>query len=1220
MNKINWNFVDEVQSSFSRKHPDIYDPKRKKFEFCTEDFEDAVVMPSYRNMDQPQHFYVAEIKCDLNPNSPFPSPELYRTFNEYYSKKYGLHITNLEQPLLDVDHTSARLNLLTPRYMNQKGIALPTSSAETKKARRENLQQKQILIPELCVVHIFPASLWRKAVCLPAILYRINYLLIAEEIRVKIAQGTKIGLIDIPKSFQFPKLDFGFETNPEKIIDNRNENDPKSSKPNDNDESLSTDIVPAIITNHQQDSQKSSAEEEKTLHNAEKKESSSQAVPKIGCENTAKLHKDIKNSKEAESKNVLSVETTKTSKTSTNNMPLSCSKSPAKSAKTSASNNNNPCKSSTDNQKITADNDVSFKKSTKSDRGKESSQEKNFVKNQENWAQNSSSVDPPPKEHKSFAKSKYPNLQSSGKIPEARKEDFKITFDIPRDLGVPSETPNDFVASDSPSNIQFQNESLMKDLESLDIRLICSNTTYPKGSTFSAVDEQIRKERQAQTISNWVDTQTVNEKRKFSAPIEPVRSKCKIVEIPDNEDGENCRKKNLNGNCDRKKPNKPEPSVTVKNNPLSLSAPPETDSGQIYSPHLLSETSNAPKMSSNKTSLYSAEINGNLCLNKTNLESAGRTAALVIKASTPDNLLQSSVTENCGNKTGIVHSAVDPKFQLTHTATSNIPESSSSVSSSLSSSPASSPSHHSPSPPPPSTTTTMSSVQNSSTSHGNQLQDHSNSLSQHSQSLSLSLEKQVESLDSGTNHSSLKTIPHSEDHTIKKMASLTCISLPDCKASTNMKLDPPTLLTSENKNSCSKNTTVQLPRSTKESAVSELGKNIPLLSTTDNNANCDISPTQKSDLNADVFQNVTSFCGESAQLDISKISDYGIIADKANANSIYSYASSQEKKTASPLLPSSPPPQSCCPPLLLDTDIELSCFIGPSPCVILQALTMSNANDFFSLERLETIGDSFLKYAITVYLYCQYPGIHEGKLSYLRSKQVSNYNLYRLGRKKGLPERMVSAKFEPYENWLPPGYVINEERRRGPVHKVHISSSNGKFESRTLCSRVNGDILDGGDYFQKGEESKNSAYNSFESAPKSSDDSLGFIEDFDDNIPSHVRKANLEQWKFNQELEELKQSQEQDGVNGNGNSPNEKPLIPYSLQTIHSIPDKSVADCVEALIGCYLTCCGKRAALLFMSWLGLKVLPQKHILADKSKNDVCFFFSFTYLFCSCIKV
>ena len=50
-------------------------------------------------------------------------------------------------------------------------------------------------------------------------------------------------------------------------------------------------------------------------------------------------------------------------------------------------------------------------------------------------------------------------------------------------------------------------------------------------------------------------------------------------------------------------------------------------------------------------------------------------------------------------------------------------------------------------------------------------------------------------------------------------------------------------------------------------------------------------------------------------------------------------------------------------------------------------------------------------------------------------------------------------------------------------------------------------------------------------------------------------------------------------------------FVPYNLLTQHSIPDKSIADCVEALIGAYLTACGPRGALLFMSWLGLKVLP-----------------------------
>lgn len=72
---------------------------------------------------------------------------------------------------------------------------------------------------------------------------------------------------------------------------------------------------------------------------------------------------------------------------------------------------------------------------------------------------------------------------------------------------------------------------------------------------------------------------------------------------------------------------------------------------------------------------------------------------------------------------------------------------------------------------------------------------------------------------------------------------------------------------------------------------------------------------------------------------------------------------------------------------------------GPSPSLILQALTMSNANDGINLERLETIGDSFLKYAITTYLYCTYDNIHEGKLSHLRSKQVFYIFIY----KRALP-------------------------------------------------------------------------------------------------------------------------------------------------------------------------------------------------------------------------
>ncbi|PIK38541.1 putative endoribonuclease Dicer-like [Apostichopus japonicus] len=107
---------------------------------------------------------------------------------------------------------------------------------------------------------------------------------------------------------------------------------------------------------------------------------------------------------------------------------------------------------------------------------------------------------------------------------------------------------------------------------------------------------------------------------------------------------------------------------------------------------------------------------------------------------------------------------------------------------------------------------------------------------------------------------------------------------------------------------------------------------------------------------------------------------------------------------------------------------KLTAMHGPSPSMLLQALTMSNASDGFNLERLEMLGDSFLKQAVTVFLYSHYHSLHEGKLSFLRSKQVSNFNLYRFGKQKGLAHWMQVCLFDPAINWLPPGYAIRENQ------------------------------------------------------------------------------------------------------------------------------------------------------------------------------------------------
>ena len=62
-------------------------------------------------------------------------------------------------------------------------------------------------------------------------------------------------------------------------------------------------------------------------------------------------------------------------------------------------------------------------------------------------------------------------------------------------------------------------------------------------------------------------------------------------------------------------------------------------------------------------------------------------------------------------------------------------------------------------------------------------------------------------------------------------------------------------------------------------------------------------------------------------------------------------------------------------------------------------------------------------------------------------------------------------------------------------------------------------------------------------------------------------------------------------------------FIPYNLLTQHSIPDKSIADCVEALMGAYLISCGPKGALIFMSWLGLDLLSNSIEQDDDKPKD-----------------
>ncbi|KHJ45163.1 RNase3 domain protein [Trichuris suis] len=94
---------------------------------------------------------------------------------------------------------------------------------------------------------------------------------------------------------------------------------------------------------------------------------------------------------------------------------------------------------------------------------------------------------------------------------------------------------------------------------------------------------------------------------------------------------------------------------------------------------------------------------------------------------------------------------------------------------------------------------------------------------------------------------------------------------------------------------------------------------------------------------------------------------------------------------------------------------------------ILLALTCSGANDLFDMENAETLGDSFLKYAVADCMFKMHPDKQPGQLSDLRRKEISNVNLCQLGKRIGLCGMIITQEFRPMVNWLPPGFVMSQQ-------------------------------------------------------------------------------------------------------------------------------------------------------------------------------------------------
>lgn len=89
---------------------------------------------------------------------------------------------------------------------------------------------------------------------------------------------------------------------------------------------------------------------------------------------------------------------------------------------------------------------------------------------------------------------------------------------------------------------------------------------------------------------------------------------------------------------------------------------------------------------------------------------------------------------------------------------------------------------------------------------------------------------------------------------------------------------------------------------------------------------------------------------------------------------------------------------------------------------ILEALTAASCQETFCYERAELLGDAYLKWVVSRFLFLKYPQKHEGQLTRMRQQMVSNIVLYQYALDKGLQSYIQADRFAP-SRWAAPGVL-----------------------------------------------------------------------------------------------------------------------------------------------------------------------------------------------------
>ena len=213
----------------------------------------------------------------------------------------------------------------------------------------------------------------------------------------------------------------------------------------------------------------------------------------------------------------------------------------------------------------------------------------------------------------------------------------------------------------------------------------------------------------------------------------------------------------------------------------------------------------------------------------------------------------------------------------------------------------------------------------------------------------------------------------------------------------------------------------------------------------------------------------------------------------------------------------------------------------PGPHDVLKAFTLTHAGEEYNMERLEILGDVFLKYSVGIRLFGnkEYSSFAEGVLSQKRSQIVGNKRLYKTAIKQDFPSLISAQKFEPYLNFMAPRFSQKDGLEET------ICKMDEEFTSKSRLLSTKGDISDG--------SSKTGQHDI-------TSQSITQLLTQDD--VKTLSDSNMDQ-ETQEKLIRLALSRYQDEFSTNRHNR-------YSLRQYVRINDKSLADTVESLLGCYL--------------------------------------------------